>query len=457
MPRSISLEPTNNFEAIGQFADELEVRIDIPKAVAHKPMRAFTLPFPKALPAPTSSSSTNIILHESHSEIALSSADLAFGSHTSCSSLLSSGVSLGLKKSHSLDNISGPPLFTLGYDDDEQGLAPDQNGVISISLADFDNFDYSRLTETCCYCRLAEKASQELLLDEAAESLKCRDADQSSASNLTSASASNTSLSSDNSKSDSTFVALDRSNACPSYSSLNATADISPPLNSTHSATEQPTDLGAQSSTDELSSNAPANPLMFHHHHSHRHNKHHFQHHRKKFVLKPQHGPLSTANQSEIKPLEYTTEIPETFKFGNKLSAVADSVASIIRRKVGKHPPPLLPPQLESTFINSSVRALKDEGNQLPCPHFVVLNHLATTSIKHEVLAVASTSRYRTKFRKYHEQVSWSFKFTNSFSHPSSLYAYVKDPMAAFIKFIYCLQDLNVTKKRHKEKTTQLF
>lgn len=59
--------------------------------------------------------------------------------------------------------------------------------------------------------------------------------------------------------------------------------------------------------------------------------------------------------------------------------------------------PPHLPPHLESVILNSDAKE-KDNNSVLPIPNHVVLNHLATTSIKHNVLAVASISRYSRKY-----------------------------------------------------------
>lgn len=59
--------------------------------------------------------------------------------------------------------------------------------------------------------------------------------------------------------------------------------------------------------------------------------------------------------------------------------------------------PPQLPPHLESVILNSNSNE-KDNNSVLPIPNHVVLNHLATTSIKHNVLAVATVSRYSRKY-----------------------------------------------------------
>jgi hypothetical protein len=68
--------------------------------------------------------------------------------------------------------------------------------------------------------------------------------------------------------------------------------------------------------------------------------------------------------------------------------------------------PPQLPPHLESVILNNySATDKSNSSGALPIPNHVVLNHLATTSIKHNTLAVASVVRYK---RKYVTQVLYA-------------------------------------------------
>ncbi|PSK36300.1 hypothetical protein C7M61_004124 [Candidozyma pseudohaemuli] len=67
---------------------------------------------------------------------------------------------------------------------------------------------------------------------------------------------------------------------------------------------------------------------------------------------------------------------------------------------------PQLPPHLENVILNSYNSQDKDNNSgALPIPNHVVLNHLATTSVKHNTLAVASVIRYK---RKYVTQVLYA-------------------------------------------------
>ncbi|CAN6601563.1 SNF1 protein kinase subunit beta-2 [Trichomonascus vanleenenianus] len=95
---------------------------------------------------------------------------------------------------------------------------------------------------------------------------------------------------------------------------------------------------------------------------------------------------LEIATPEPIPPPEYVTEIPVIFT-GETEKVPAESYQA----------PPTLPPHLETAIVNGG-RVTKDDSSVLPIPNHVVLNHLATTSIKHGTLAVASTSRYSRKF-----------------------------------------------------------
>ncbi|KAK9462849.1 5'-AMP-activated protein kinase beta subunit, interation domain-containing protein [Lipomyces oligophaga] len=93
-------------------------------------------------------------------------------------------------------------------------------------------------------------------------------------------------------------------------------------------------------------------------------------------------------DEVHIPPLEYTNEIPAIF---------ANPAASEKYMSEDYLAPPFLPPHLESVILNTNSLE-KDDSSVLPIPNHVVLNHLATTSIKHNVLAVASISRYSRKY-----------------------------------------------------------
>lgn len=86
--------------------------------------------------------------------------------------------------------------------------------------------------------------------------------------------------------------------------------------------------------------------------------------------------------------LDYGREIPDVFTIPEVMDKFVSSDFVT---------PPYLPPHLEGVILNSNSTE-KDNNSVLPIPNHVVLNHLATTSIKHNVLAVASISRYSRKY-----------------------------------------------------------
>lgn len=87
-------------------------------------------------------------------------------------------------------------------------------------------------------------------------------------------------------------------------------------------------------------------------------------------------------------PLEYTSEIPSMFLTLDVAELDIPESQAV---------PPHLPPHLDTVILNTNSNE-KDDSSVLPAPNHVVLNHLATSSIKHNVLAVASVNRYGKKF-----------------------------------------------------------
>ncbi|KAJ1735728.1 hypothetical protein LPJ61_000380 [Coemansia biformis] len=94
---------------------------------------------------------------------------------------------------------------------------------------------------------------------------------------------------------------------------------------------------------------------------------------------------LDAAALSNSPPGEYGTIIPDLAK------AARESTSN------RRNEPPLLPPHLNQVLLNSS-EPRHDDPNVLPVPNHVVLNHLYACSIKDNVMAVSSTSRYRGKY-----------------------------------------------------------
>ena len=58
--------------------------------------------------------------------------------------------------------------------------------------------------------------------------------------------------------------------------------------------------------------------------------------------------------------------------------------------------PPSLPGFLGKPILNAAT-LMKDDNSVLNMPNHTVLNHLATSSIKNNVLAVSATTRYHNK------------------------------------------------------------
>ncbi|KAJ2783175.1 hypothetical protein H4R18_001842 [Coemansia javaensis] len=101
---------------------------------------------------------------------------------------------------------------------------------------------------------------------------------------------------------------------------------------------------------------------------------------------------LDPAALSNSPPGEYGTVIPDLARIARESAASGGGSSSSRRNE-----PPLLPPHLNQVLLNSS-ETRTDDPNILPVPNHVVLNHLYACSIKDNVMAVSSTSRYRGKY-----------------------------------------------------------
>lgn len=107
-----------------------------------------------------------------------------------------------------------------------------------------------------------------------------------------------------------------------------------------------------------------------------------------------------------LKPnFEYTQDIPAVFTDPN----VMEQYYLTLDQQKNNHQnmawltPPQLPPHLENVILNSYSSAQGESSNEnnsgaLPIPNHVILNHLATSSIKHNTLCVASIVRYKRKY-----------------------------------------------------------
>ena len=116
--------------------------------------------------------------------------------------------------------------------------------------------------------------------------------------------------------------------------------------------------------------------------------------------------------EEQSKPdFEYTQDIPAVF---TDPSVMEQYYLTLDQQQNNQQnmswlTPPQLPPQLENVILNNynknSDSASENNSGALPIPNHVVLNHLATSSIKHNTLCVASIVRYK---RKYATQILYA-------------------------------------------------
>lgn len=102
--------------------------------------------------------------------------------------------------------------------------------------------------------------------------------------------------------------------------------------------------------------------------------------------------------------VEYTQDIPAVFTD----PTVMEQYYLTLDQQQNNHQnmawltPPQLPPHLENVILNSysnsQGQSNENTSGALPIPNHVILNHLATSSIKHNTLCVASIVRYKQKY-----------------------------------------------------------
>lgn len=136
--------------------------------------------------------------------------------------------------------------------------------------------------------------------------------------------------------------------------------------------------------------------------------------------------PATEEDKSKTKPapktkparpaVTYTAQIPQYLL---DLDKAEDSEAyQIAAGAIEKLPtPPSLPGFLGKPILNAAT-PMKDDNSVLTMPNHTVLNHLATSSIKNNVLAVSATTRYR---RKVSFSIICGMWIANSLSSTSQL------------------------------------
>lgn len=105
--------------------------------------------------------------------------------------------------------------------------------------------------------------------------------------------------------------------------------------------------------------------------------------------------PKPAKTKPALPDKEYTSKVPQYLV---DLDQPEDSRAfQNASKEIEKLPtPPSLPGFLGKPILNAAT-PMKDDNSVLNMPNHTVLNHLATSSIKNNVLAVSATTRYKRK------------------------------------------------------------
>lgn len=105
--------------------------------------------------------------------------------------------------------------------------------------------------------------------------------------------------------------------------------------------------------------------------------------------------PRTPKGKAVLPAKAYRAQVPQyllDFDQVEESSAYKHAVSAIEKLPT----PPSLPGFLGKPILNAAT-LLKDDNSVLNMPNHTVLNHLATSSIKNNVLAVSATTRYRDK------------------------------------------------------------
>ncbi|ODQ78294.1 hypothetical protein BABINDRAFT_20833, partial [Babjeviella inositovora NRRL Y-12698] len=98
--------------------------------------------------------------------------------------------------------------------------------------------------------------------------------------------------------------------------------------------------------------------------------------------------------------VQYTKNIPAIYMDPEAYPRLLSSAER--KEKNKKMEPPHLPPHLSHVLLHKTLlhpdKIKKHKHERTEVPSHVILNHLATTSIKSDVLAVACINRYYGKF-----------------------------------------------------------
>lgn len=112
---------------------------------------------------------------------------------------------------------------------------------------------------------------------------------------------------------------------------------------------------------------------------------------------KPQSDQAEPPVRQILPRAEYTTEIPQFMLDLDRYQTPEDERYQRAYRVTSTLPtPPSLPMFLAKSILNGTTPH-KDDSSVLNMPNHTVLNHLTTSSIRHQVLATSGTTRYKRK------------------------------------------------------------
>lgn len=129
----------------------------------------------------------------------------------------------------------------------------------------------------------------------------------------------------------------------------------------------------------------------------------------------PKDQPRPPRGRPVEPPESYQREVPQyllDFDQPEESPAYRNAVSAIEKLPT----PPSLPGFLGKPILNAAT-LMKDDNSVLNMPNHTVLNHLATSNIKNNVLAVSATTRYRNKVSQSRFELAFAATWSCRPSH----------------------------------------
>jgi hypothetical protein len=118
-------------------------------------------------------------------------------------------------------------------------------------------------------------------------------------------------------------------------------------------------------------------------------------------TLHPQPDPKSKTHEQEAPRPKYTNQIPDFLLDLDNYTDAKEKKSQRVWKVIAHLPqPPSVPTFLRKSILNDTMPH-ENDTSVLNMPSHTILNHLATRSIKNDILITSGTTRYKQKVTKF--------------------------------------------------------